>query len=167
MFSTEICKMFKNTYLEAHLWISTSVFSCNFIYNAWKRYSQQCVIRTLSIHRWGFSAKKANHLLFPQKRSIIDIWHVLNTEAVAQRCFGKKVFPQIFRKLTGKHSYLSLLKKRLWHRCFLVKFEKFVTPFLQKTCGGCFCQYASELKNNIWCYNTDDSTAFPSSEIQV
>ena len=92
---------------------------------------------------------------------------VLNTEAVAQRCFGKKKsVPTNFRKPTGKHSYLSLLKKRLWHRCFLVKFEKFVTPFLQKTCGGCFCQYASELKNNICCYNTDDSTAFPSSEIQ-
>ena len=34
----------------------------------------------------------------------------------------------------------TLLKKRLWHRCFPVNFAKFLrTPFLQNTSGGCFC----------------------------
>ena len=33
----------------------------------------------------------------------------------------------------------TLLKKRLWHRCFPVNFAKFLrTPFLQNTSGGCF-----------------------------
>ena len=53
----------------------------------------------------------------------------------------------IFAKFTGKHQCQSLffdevaclrpaalLKKRLWHRCFLVNFAKFQrTPFLQNT----------------------------------
>ena len=35
----------------------------------------------------------------------------------------------------------TLLKKRLWHRCFPVNFAKFLrTPFLQNTSGGCFCK---------------------------
>ena len=35
----------------------------------------------------------------------------------------------------------TLLKKRLWHRCFQVIFAKFLgtpTPFLQNVSGGCF-----------------------------
>ena len=34
---------------------------------------------------------------------------------------------------------VTLLKKRLWHRCFSVKFVKFLrTPFLQNTSGAAF-----------------------------
>ena len=52
-----------------------------------------------------------------------------------------------FEKLTGKCQSLffnqvtgfrpaTLLKKRLWHRCFLMSFVKFLrTPFLQNTSG--------------------------------
>ena len=57
-----------------------------------------------------------------------------------------------FKKFTGKHLCQSLffnkvaglrpatlLKKRLWHRCFPVNFVKFLrTPFLQNTSDGCF-----------------------------
>ena len=57
-----------------------------------------------------------------------------------------------FSKFTGKHLYHSLffnkiaglryatlLKKRLWQRCFPVNFAKFLrTPFLTITSGGCF-----------------------------
>ena len=57
-----------------------------------------------------------------------------------------------FVKFTGKHLCQSLLlnkvaglypatllKERLWHRCFRVNFVKFVrTHFLQNTSGGCF-----------------------------
>ena len=48
--------------------------------------------------------------------------------------FCKKGFLRNFPKFTGKHLCLRLatfLKKRLWHRCFPVKFSKFLrTPFL-------------------------------------
>ena len=36
----------------------------------------------------------------------------------------------------------TLLKKRLWHRCFPVNLAKFLrTPFSQITSGACFCIY--------------------------
>ena len=45
-----------------------------------------------------------------------------------------------FAKLTGKNLCLrpaTLLKKRLWCRCFPVNFAKFLrTPFSQNTSGG-------------------------------
>ena len=65
------------------------------------------------------------------------------------RCSLKKVVLRDFTKFTGKHLGQSLffykvvglrpatlLKKRLWHRCFSVKFMKFLrTPLLQNTSG--------------------------------
>ena len=57
--------------------------------------------------------------------------------------FYEKVVPKDFVNFTGKHLCQSLfldklittlLKKRLWHRCFPVKFAKFLrTPFLYNT----------------------------------
>ena len=66
-----------------------------------------------------------------------------------QRCSMKKGALRNFAKFTGKHLCQSLifnkvaglrpatlLKKRLWHRCFPVNFAKFLrTPFLQNTSG--------------------------------
>ena len=44
-----------------------------------------------------------------------------------------------FNKVAGLWS-TTLLKKRLWHRCFLVNFGKFLwAPFLQNTSSVCFC----------------------------
>ena len=49
-----------------------------------------------------------------------------------KRCSGK--FCKIHRK-TGLRP-VTLLKRRLWHRCFPVNFAKFSrTPFLQNTSG--------------------------------
>ena len=64
-----------------------------------------------------------------------------------QRCSIKKVVLKNFPKLTGKHQRQSLffskvsgfrpatlLKKKLWHKCFPVNFAKFLrTPLLQST----------------------------------
>ena len=57
-----------------------------------------------------------------------------------------------FANFTGKHLYWSLFlknlqaeglqlhNKRLQHRCFPMKFVKFLrTPFLKNTSGNCFC----------------------------
>ena len=45
--------------------------------------------------------------------------------------FCKKDVLRNFAKFTGKHPCHNLLNKRLWHRCFPVKFNKFLrTPFL-------------------------------------
>ena len=79
-----------------------------------------------------------------------------------RRCSVKKGVLKIFAKFTGKHMYQSLffnkvagfrsatlLKKRLWQRCFLVNFSKFLrTPFLQNTSGRLllFIQHSSWVK---------------------
>ena len=85
--------------------------------------------------------------------SNIDVTHItvndisvgVEAEAVVQRCSVKKVFLEISQNsqenTCARVSFLiTLLKKRLWHRCFPVNFAKFLrTPFLQNTSGGCFC----------------------------
>ena len=77
-----------------------------------------------------------------------------NDRSSYQRCSGrpevfyKKGVPRNFAKFIGKQLCQSLffnkvaglrpatlLKKRLWRRCFSVNFAKFIrTPFLQNTC---------------------------------
>ena len=51
-------------------------------------------------------------------------------EVVAQCCSLKKLVLEISQKFTGKHmpQPATLLKKRLWHRCFPVNFAKFLRP---------------------------------------
>ena len=50
--------------------------------------------------------------------------------------FCKKMCSYKFRKFAGKHKCKRLLKKSLWHRCFPVKFSKFlITTFSHNTCG--------------------------------
>ena len=71
------------------------------------------------------------------------------TRSNHQKCSIKKGVIRNFVKFTGKHlcqsiffnkvaglRYATLLKKRLWHMCFLVNFAKFLrTPFLQDKTG--------------------------------
>ena len=56
------------------------------------------------------------------------------SEAVTQRCSVKKVFLEISQNSqenTCGPKPATLLKKKLWHRCFPVNFAKFLrTPFL-------------------------------------
>ena len=45
----------------------------------------------------------------------------------------------LFNKVAGGPGACNFIKKILQHRCFPVKFTKFLrTPFLQNTSGGCF-----------------------------
>ena len=102
-----------------------------------------------SFVRWGDISGLYTGLIF----DITRWWSVtINykwTDAVAQRCSVKKVLLQIsknsqentcarvssFNKVAGLMP-ATLLKKRLWHRCFPVNFSKFLrTPFLQNTSG--------------------------------
>ena len=49
---------------------------------------------------------------------------------------GKHLCQSLFLNKIGSLRPETLLKKRLWHRCFLLNFEKFLrTPFLQNTSG--------------------------------
>ena len=80
--------------------------------------------------------------LFHEHKNIIILFATVNeelTEEVAQRCSSKKVFVEISQNsqenTCARFSFTlrraTLLKKRLWHRCFPMNFAKFLrTPFL-------------------------------------
>ena len=59
----------------------------------------------------------------------------------------------VLESLHNKFASLQIcnfIKKRLQHRCFLVKFAKFLrTPFVKSTSGGCF--WIFKQKNNVFC----------------
>ena len=62
----------------------------------------------------------------------------LQHESVHRRCSVRKSALRNFAKFTGKHLcqilFLTLFKKRLWHRCIPLNFVKFLrTSFLQNT----------------------------------
>ena len=103
-----------------------------------KEYSKICVCRVKS----GLVFVLRIFLLFSHQ------WTCRNRSS-HRRCSVKKGVFRNFAKFTGKHlcqSFFfdkvavlrpaSLLKKRLWHRCFLVNFTEFLrTSFLQNTSG--------------------------------
>ena len=54
--------------------------------------------------------------------------------------------PESFLNKVAGLSPATLLKKRLWHRCFPLNFAKFSrTPFLQNSSGDCFCTLSREI----------------------
>ena len=103
-----------------------------------KEYSKICVCRVKS----GLVFVLRIFLLFSHQ------WTGRNRSS-HRGCSVKKGVFRNFAKFTGKHlcqSFFfdkvavlrpaSLLKKRLWHRCFLVNFTEFLrTSFLQNTSG--------------------------------
>ena len=71
-------------------------------------------------------------------------------EAATNGVLYKKVFFKISQNSqeTPVSESAILLKKRLWYRCFLVNFAKFLTtPFFMLHLRGCLCQ------SNIWAVN--------------
>ena len=87
----------------------------------------------------------------------------ISREAFAQRCSVKKGVLRNFTKFTGKHLCQSLffnkvaglrpatlLKKRLWHRCFPVNFVKFLrTPsFIERLWWLLLLVELSEIQKN-------------------
>ena len=75
-----------------------------------------------------------------QSDDIIVFAHRMgNADTVKIPSFIRSSCPEVFTPPT-------VSKKRLWHRCFPVKFVKFLRIlFLQMTSGGCFCFMAIEV----------------------
>ena len=83
------------------------------------------------------------------------------TEAVARTCSEKKVFLKISQNWNentcARVSFLSLrpatlLKERLWHRCFLVNFVKLLrgTIFIEQLWWLLLFLYGISLKMNVY-----------------
>ena len=138
LFSSRICKIFKNTYFEENLWATASETCSNFIRTALFWY-----FALLSqISTYALALHHNLQLRLPILPSLLLIrW-----------CSAKKVFLQISQNSQGNicatDSLLMklqicrvlLYQKGFWHRCFLVNSPKFlITRFLKNPSDGCFC----------------------------
>ena len=102
-------------------------------------------------------------MLTPLRLGLKAIQHIEHRNS-HRRCSIKTSVLKIVTKFTGKHLRQSLsfnkipgqarpatlLKKRLWHRCFPVKFVRFSrTPFLQNTTGQLLLE--KYIMVPLWC----------------
>ena len=92
------------------------------------------------------SIRKLDELFSESQEALLSVFH---HQKQPPEVLCKKRCSEKFRKFTGKHLCKSLffnkvaclkpttlLKRRLWHRCFPVNFAKFLrTPFLKNTSG--------------------------------
>ena len=99
---------------------------------------------------------KIYYTIFSKK--LVQEYARVYKEALVQRFCNKDVLRN-FAKFTGKHlrqrfffnklaglRHATLLKKRLWHRCFAVIFAKFLrTPFQKNTSGRLFLYMATKV----------------------
>ena len=132
-----VCRMRSNCQKEPWFGKSSS-FACFMKYISRKLlwcHKKQCT----TLHMFG-SCRSTSSCLANQ-------WLWLRSSH--QRCSIKKGVLKTCAKFIGKHlcqrlffnkvvgvSFTTLLKKRFWHRCFPMNFEKFLTaPFLQNTSG--------------------------------
>ena len=93
---------------------------------------------TQSINKKTNLLKSADAIKNEIRSSIINYSKDLGVlQKQAPEVFCKKRCSWKFHKIHGKTSMpATLLKKRLWHRCFPVNFVKFLrAPFLQNTSG--------------------------------
>ena len=87
------------------------------------------------------------------KTKSLSHWIWILQAILHQRCSVRKGVLRNFAKFKGKYLCQSLffinvaatlLKKRLWQRCFSVNFAKFLrTPFLQNTSGRLLLKFKS------------------------
>ena len=98
--------------------------------------SKRGFIVTVSLQPYRYCL--SNNFSFSNHDSLIRVFLTMFISGSSRaKMFCKKSFPRNFAKLAGKHLCKIIFlrkKKRLWHRCFLVHFAKFLrTPFSNRT----------------------------------
>ena len=136
-------------------WIKGGKFMFNI--QCTKQYPKTYSVPCQAIYDKGF-LRKFNYFCW-KATNIIDVSKGTKYRSSHQKCSLRKGVLRNFTRFTGKHLCQSLfficvrlatlLKKRLWHRCFPVNFAKFLrTLFLQNTFGRLFL-YAFVLSNVV------------------
>ena len=98
--------------------------------------SKRGFIVTVSLQPYRYCL--SNNFSFSNHDSLIRVFLTMFISGSSRaKMFCKKSFPRNFAELAGKHLCQIIFlrkKKRLWHRCFLVHFAKFLrTPFSNRT----------------------------------
>ena len=165
MFYGEFRKISKNTFFTEHLWTTAGEFVTEtlifrssrsemfFRVNVLKNFAKLEPLPnnkpSFAEHlRWLLLNFCGSKYFFVAEHGIY-CWQSRQFRSSHQRCSVRKGVLRNFAILTGKHKCQSLffskvaglrsatlLKKRLWHKCFSVNIAKFLrTPFLQNTYG--------------------------------
>ena len=107
-----------------------------------KHWITACSSMLTFLPKWIFPKYESKSVLLLKNVSYLLRYHLIRSSR--PEVFCKKGVFRNFAKFTGKHLFQSfffnkvaglrlatLLKKRLWHRCFSVNFAEFLrTPFL-------------------------------------
>ena len=80
--------------------------------------------------RWRLTLKKLKTWVFSKKKRGLK-----NSAKITANCLCQGLF---FNKVTSSRR-VTLLKKRLWHRCFIVNFAKFERTYFLQNDFGFFC----------------------------
>ena len=129
IFSCEICEIFKNAFFTEHHRTTAFFFLFFFVLfeGVFPKFEIDITLReTIS-------------------GCCLQIYETSQNRSSRSQMFFKIDVLKNFPNFTGKHQCWSCrpqgLKKRLQHRCFPVKFARFLrTTFLQNSSGGCFWQ---------------------------
>ena len=118
-----------------------------------------CLV-SISQNSYGPTIRSSHPWVFCKKGVLRNLAKFAGKHLCQNLLFNKVVG---LAKFTGKHPCQSffliklqicrpttLLKKRLWHRCFPANFAKFLrTPFLTEHFGGCFYTVKSTLQRTV------------------
>ena len=157
VFSCEFRNIFRNTHFLEHLRANASDCSTlqeHFV-KLWVYCQTQILLLSMLYCKTTWRPSDGHHmntLVLNEFNLSIAVLFLLICRSNHRRCSVRKGVLRNFAKVTEKqlcHSLflnkvaglraVTLLKKRLWYRCFLVNFAKFsTTSFLQNTSGGCF-----------------------------
>ena len=97
-----------------------------------------CNLSNLSLYL--FSINKTATLLSNSRSSRSEVFCKKGVIRNFAKFIGKYLRQSLFCNKVAPLRPATILKKRLWDRCFPVNFAKFLrTPFSQSTSGGCFC----------------------------
>ena len=165
MFYYEFCVISKNIFFTEHLWATAREFITEtLIFRSSRSHmffkvsilKNFAMLEPLSNNKPSFTEHLRWLLLnfcgskyFFVAEYGIYCWQSHRFRSSHQRCSVRKGVLRNFAKLTGKHKCQNLffnkvaglrpstlLKKRLWHRCFPISFAKFLrTPFIENTYG--------------------------------
>ena len=92
-----------------------------------------CLLDLIYFHQWIFISSHQRGVL--RKRMFLEI-----SQNSQENTYARE---SVFKNASGLKP-ATLLKKRPWHRCFYVSFEKYLkTPFLKTTSGRLFLEFKS------------------------
>ena len=125
--------MFSNSWVNSYVSVLLVITTLQFIYGKktgkiFKRPEAPPMKKGVLRNSTKFTGKHLRQNLFFSKFASL---------CGASKCFTK-AFKAFIKPFEAPQRPATLLKKRLWYRCFPVNVVKFRTHFLQNISGGCF-----------------------------